>query len=178
MSRVKSVVIACLALLALSGCNKYGGASRYCEREQRVIPDAELKGRLLLNIRKSGFIFAKKSYDKKTPDWLQLPNEIETYLGNRIQNNSSEPDVLEMLIEYTSKYPECCKFSNNFEFFKNYTAGDRTGPRISNSEYFANLTVYDHALPDVNYGIDSKLRHKIILSASNCGDIGTIFNPG
>ena len=99
---MKKISAACTAVativMLLGGCANEQEL-RFCERENRTIPDAELKGRLLFQLY------------KYPSSWGKLPSYMHVYIARNLSEDASDEKVQVILTEYANKNPLCCQFT-------------------------------------------------------------------
>lgn len=146
-----------LAVLCLSGCDisPLLPEARFCRLENRIIPDNELKARLLLSIRKQ---YAR---DQRTiPEYSTrnrgLPRQMESYIEQTLTpERQDDQSVIRVLQRLVVEQPRCCQFNNvDVGTAKNpyyQVAPDKRlghDSRNSKSEsYFANFYILDGVNP-------------------------------
>jgi hypothetical protein len=109
-TRVQGVmqIVAMLVVVMLGACG-FKPAENYCEEEHRKIPDAELKGKLLLSIRNVG-ILERAHEGISYLNSVHLTKEIEEYLSTRgLSDKSPNDEVIFALTEFVEAHPICCQ---------------------------------------------------------------------
>jgi len=185
-SRIYTIIVAILAF-PLFGCRQSDGdfyppykAANFCKEENRRIPDAELKGRLLLGMSEVRHGASK------------LPDEIRDYLSRSAPDGGRE-SRLHALNRYVQENPGCCWFDDNDLKYRSnpiYLPWFAPGPspHIADADfdvvgeyvskgYFSNFYIYDYSknyYPGTPPNNSKSLRRRGInrvVGASNCGNI-------
>jgi len=93
--------------MLVSGCDspEFKPSANYCKMENRQIPDAELKGRLLLSLREG-------QIHRREMPFITI--EIDQHLASlglsaNALSSSLDPRVSRALAEFVEQHPLCCQ---------------------------------------------------------------------
>lgn len=106
--RLGRAMAGALAIFALGSCSSVTDRWNFCKAENRRIPDAEMKGRLLLNVRKQ-----ERRGSDGTIVSGGLPPYMERYLATRLSRNATDKEIESELASFSQKYPLCCQINES-----------------------------------------------------------------
>jgi hypothetical protein len=114
-----------LSFLFLASCSYH---SRYCDVEERIIPEIEWQARALVAFRK----FTMKPESEKIGSWQKradLPKDMKLFVNSKISSGASDKQIEEIFKEYITKHPECCeiKYGNESQFVRWHYEDRRSG---------------------------------------------------